>query len=406
MQATVFSTFPGLATGLAAVYLLAGCSPEAQKQAPPPVPEVLVTTPVQRDVPMVREWLATLDGSANVVVKPRVQGYLTKTLYTAGAEVKEGAVMFEIDPRPFDAALAQAEADLARNHAVQVKAELDANRQINLYASKAVSEQDRDAAVQNNEAAKANVLAAEAAVELAKINLEFTKITAPVTGIAGIAKPGTGDLVGPTGAELATISAVNPIKAIFQLSEQQYLRGEKLLNSAIGQPLEKRPADLELVLSTGEVFPHKGKFFTADRQVDQKTGTITVETLFPNPGNVLRPGFFARVRSIVDVEKNALLVPQRAVAETQGNYHLAIVGEGDLGEIRPVTVGERVGPMWVITSGLKPGELVVVEGIQKVKAGKPVVPKPWSAPEPRAAAPAPVMPAAPAPAPAAQSESK
>jgi membrane fusion protein (multidrug efflux system) len=367
-----------LACGLAALLTFSGGVPEKAQPGPPPPPEVLVTAPVQQDVPVVREWLATLDGSANVIVKPRVQGYLTKTHYTAGAEVKAGEVMFEIDSRSFEATVAQAEADLAKNEAVQVKAELDANRQIALFATKAVSEQDRDAAVQNNEAAKANVLAAKATLEIAKINLEYTKITAPVTGVAGIAKPGTGDLVGPTGAELTTISTVNPIKAVFQISEQQYLRGEKMLNDSITMPLEQRVADLELVLANGEVFPHKGKFFTADRQVDPKTGTITVETIFPNPGNVLRPGFFARVRSVIRVEKNALLLPQRAVAETQGNFHIVVIGEGEKGEIRPVKVGERIGSQWIISAGLKPGERVVVEGIQKVRPGTQVVAKPWA----------------------------
>ena len=353
-----------------------------------------MTTPVQRDVPLVREWLATLDGSANVSVKPRVQGYLTKVLYTPGKEVKAGEVLFEIDARPFAAALAQAEADLARFEAVQTKAELDANRQIALFATKAVSEQDRDAAVQNNEAAKANVLAAKASVELARINLEFTKVTSPIAGIVGISKQELGDLVGPGSSELTAVSTVDPIKAVFQISEREYLLRAKLVNDSIAQPLAGREAMLELVLANGEVFAPKGRFFTADRQVDQKTGTFRIEALFPNPGNVLRPGFFARVRVAVMVEKDALLVPQRAVTETQGNYHLVVVGEGDIPEIRPVKVGERVGSMWVVTDNLKPGERVVVEGMQKARAGVPVVAKPWGAPAPDR----PATPAAPAPA--------
>jgi membrane fusion protein (multidrug efflux system) len=366
---------------VATAALLAACSgPEQANVAPPP--EVLVTAPVQRDVPITREWLATLDGSANVVVRPRVQGYLTKILYTAGSEVKEGETLFEIDHRPFAASLAQAEAALAQAEAIQVKAELDAGRQVSLFASKAVSEQDRDAAVQNNEAAKANVQAAKAAVDLASINLEFTRITAPVRGIIGIPNPGIGDLVGPTGSDLTKISTVDPIKATFQVSEQEYLRGEELLNRMMSMPLAERPADLELILADGSIHPEKGKFLSADRQIDPKTGTLAVETHFPNPGNKLRPGLFARIRAVIRIQKDALLVPQRAVTETQGAYHLVIIGEGDKPEIRPVKVGDRIGPEWVITSGLKPGERVVVEGLQKARPGTTVVPKPWSPPAP------------------------
>lgn len=363
-----------------AVIALAACSRKDQANVASPPPEVLVATPVQRDVPVTREWLATLDGSANVVVRPRVQGYLTKILYTAGSEVKEGEVLFEIDQRPVAASLAQAEAALAQVEAIQVKAELDANRQVSLFASKAVSEQDRDAAVQNNEAAKANVEAAKAAVDLARINLEFTRITAPVRGIIGISNPGIGDLVGPTGSDLTKISTVDPIKATFQVSEQEYLKGEELLNRMMAMPLEERPADLELILADGTVFPEKGKFLSADRQIDPKTGTLAVETHFPNPGNKLRPGLFARIRAVIRTEKDALLVPQRAVTETQGAYHLVVIGEGDKPEIRPVKVGERIGSEWVISSGLKPGERVVVEGLQKARPGMTVVPKPWSPP--------------------------
>jgi membrane fusion protein, multidrug efflux system len=393
--------FRFLSAGLSAVLMMAACSPTAKTPPAPPPPEVLVAAPAQRDVPISREWLATLDGSANVVVRPRVQGYLTKILYSPGSEVKEGEVMFEIDSRPFVAALEQAEAALAQAQAYQVKAELDANRQVGLFATKAVSEQDRDAAVQNNEAAKANVQAAKAAVELAKINLEFTKITAPVTGVAGIANPGIGDLVGPTGAELAKISTVNPIKAIFQISEQEYMRGEKLLNVAMATPLAERTEDLDLYLADGVKFGHRGKFLTADRQVDSKTGTLAIEALFPNPGNVLRPGIFARIRAGTRTEKDALLVPQRAVTEVQGQYHLVIIGEGDKAEVRPVIVGDRVGSEWMITKGLKPGERVVVEGLQKARPGTVVVPKPWIPPAPPAPAAPPSDPAKPVNQPAA-----
>ena len=387
--------------GLLATLALAACSPANKTPVAMPPPEVLVAAPVQRDVPVTREWLATIDGSANVVVRPRVQGYLTKILYNPGAEVQAGAPMFEIDPRPFVAALEQAEAALAQSHAYQVKAELDANRQVSLFATRAVSEQDRDAAVQNNEAAKANVQAAKANVELAKINLEFTKVFAPVSGIAGLAKPEIGDLVGPSSGELTTLSTVNPIKATFQISEQEYLNGEKLLNEVMAKPLDQRIADLELILADGKVFGEKGRFLTTDRQIDAKTGTLAIEALFPNPGNVLRPGLFARLRAVVRTEQNALLVPQRAVVESQGQYHVVVIGNDNKAEVRPVKTGDRIGSAWLITSGLKPGEQVVVEGIQKARPGVTVVPKPWQMAAAQATPPAgDAKPAAPAAQPA------
>lgn len=384
--------------GLFATLVIAACSPAEKSPVAVPPPDVLVAVPVQRDVPVTREWLATVDGSANVVVRPRVQGYLTRILYNPGAEVKAGAPMFEIDPRPFVAALEQAEAALAQAKAVQVKAELDANRQVSLFATRAVSEQDRDAAVQNNEAAKANVQAATASVELAKINLEFTKVLAPVSGIAGLAKPEIGDLVGPSSGELTTLSTVDPIKTTFQISEQEYLNGEKLLNGVMAKPMDQRVADLELILADGKVFAEKGRFLTTDRQIDSKTGTLAIEALFPNPGNVLRPGLFARIRAVVRVEKNALLVPQRAVVESQGQYHVVVVGGDNKAEVRPVQTGDRIGSDWMISRGLQPGESVVVEGIQKARPGVTVSPKPWQAAAtrdmPPAAAAKPSAPAA------------
>ena len=382
--------------GLLATLALAACSPAPKAPVAMPPPDVLVAVPAQRDVPVTREWLATVDGSANVVVRPRVQGYLTKILYSPGAEVKAGAPMFEIDPRPFVAALEQAEAALAQSHAVQVKAELDANRQVSLFATRAVSEQDRDAAVQNNEAAKANVQAAKANVELAKINLEFTKVLAPVAGIAGLAKPEIGDLVGPSSGELTTISTVDPIKATFQISEQEYLNGEKLLNEVMAKPIDQRVADLDLILATGDVFPAKGRFLTTDRQIDAKTGTLAIEALFPNTGNVLRPGLFARIRAVVRIEKDALLVPQRAVVETQGQYHVVVIGSDNKAEVRPIKVGDRVGSEWLIRSGLTANDRVVIEGIQKARPGVTVNAQPWQA----ATQPAPAAGAKPAAQPA------
>ena len=356
---------------------MAGCK-EAKSTAPVAPPEVLVTTVTQKDVPVSKEWLATLDGSNNVKVASRVQGYLTKQVYKDGTVVKQGDVLFEIDPRPFEAVVAQAGADLARAKATQYKLELDEKRQVQLFASKTVSESDRDSAVQNNAAAKAAVQAANAALDQAKLNLEFTKITAPVGGIAGIAKPGIGDLVGPGSGTLMEISAVDPIQASIQISEAEYYKFAERLNK-LAETRVQVPENLDLILADGSVFANKGRFSALDRQIDQRTGTLRLDALFPNPGNILRPGFFAKLRAVIRLDKDALLVPQRSVIDQQGSYQVAVVVDGKA-EIRPVKVGETVGSMWLITSGLKSGETVVVEGIQKVRNGAPVSAKPWTPP--------------------------
>jgi membrane fusion protein (multidrug efflux system) len=371
------------------IFLLPACSPKDQPSAgPPPPPEVLVAEVTQRDVPVTEEWVGSLDGSANVQIHARVQGYLVKQDYKEGMVVKAGDPLFEIDPRPFEAALAQANADLAKAQAQQTTAELTEKRQTQLFASKNVSEQDRDVAVQNNIAAKATVGAAKAAVDQAQLNLGFCKITSPVDGIAGIARPGIGDLVGPGSDALTTVSTVNPIKASFQLSEQGYMKvADKVNAAASGGATQARPASLELILADGSVHSQKGKISAVNRQVDVRTGTIQIDSLFPNPDNLLRPGQFARVRAVTSTKKDALLVPQRAVAELQGNYQIAVITPEGNAEIRPVQAGERVDPMWLIDKGLKPGEKVVVDGFQKVREGMPVNAKPWTPPVPAAAQP-------------------
>ena len=378
-----FSFFPkgrlsGAAALLAGLLFTTGCKESAKVVGPPTPPEVLVAPVTQQDVTVTKEWLATLDGSVNVKVSSRVQGYLLKQTYKEGSVLKEGDVLFEIDPRPFEAAMAQASADLARAKATQYKLELDEKRQVQLFASKTVSESDRDTAVQNNSAAKAAVQASQAALEQAKLNLDFTKITAPVPGIAGIAVPGIGDLVGPASGTMTQISKVDPIKASIQISESEYYQFAEELNQSSRRDA---PGDgkAEMILADGTVFPQKGKMSAVDRQIDQRTGTLRIDILFPNPGNILRPGFFSKVRVPIRVDKGALLVPQRAVMETQGSYQVALVVDGKA-EIRPVKVGETIGPMWLITAGLKPGETVIVEGTQKVRSGAPVIAKPWTPP--------------------------
>lgn len=363
---------------LVAALLVLSCSRKPQVvQAPP---EVLVMEVAARDVPITSSWLGTLDGSANVEIKARVQGYLTKCSYSAGTLVKEGDVLFEIDDKPFATALDQARANLSKAEALQQKTALEAQRQQNLFAQKAASERDRDVAVKNNEAAQAEVNAAKAAVESAEINLGYTKVKSPIYGIAGIATPGVGDLIGPNGPVLTTVSAVDPIKATFQISEKEYYAGAERLTAMLAKPLDARPREVSLTLADGSVYPGKGVISAADRQINLKTGTLQVEALFPNEFNKLRPGFFVRVSGVVKMVWEGLVVPQQAVIQMQGITQLAVVGEDNKVEIRTVKATHRIGSEWLIEEGIHAGERVVVAGLQKVRSGMTVVAKPWSAP--------------------------
>lgn len=353
--------------------LLTGCG--EKKAAAPVAPTVEVVEVVQKDVPIVREWVGTTDGLVNAKINAQVQGYLIKQNYQEGSVVKPGQVLFEIDPRPFQAALEQAKGQLAiaEGQFYTAKANLEKIRP--LAQVNAVSKKDLDDAIGREASARAAVQAAKAAVQKAQIDLSFTRITSPIGGIAGIAKAQLGDLVGsPGGPELTTVSTVDPIKAYIPISEQEYLRftreGKARENS------EPQQAGLELILADGSVFPHKGRVSFADRQVDERTGTIKVAAIFPNPGNLLRPGQFAKVRALMETREGALLVPQRAVNELQGRFQVAVVGPDNQVDLRWVKVGERFGALWVIEEGVKPGERVIVEGLQKVRAGMPVTPKP------------------------------
>jgi membrane fusion protein (multidrug efflux system) len=338
---------------------------------------VEVTEVLQRDVPIHQEWVGTLDGMVNAQILAQVTGYLTKQHYQEGQPVKKGQLLYEIDPRVFQAALDQAQGNLARQEAVLKTTRLDMNRVQRLLPEKAVSVRDRDNAVGREAAAEAEVLAYKATVENAKLELGFTRITSPIDGIAGISKAQIGNLVGPGSANavLTTVSQVDPIKAYIPLSEQQYLQFAREKQNG-GQPREGPP--LELILAEGSTYPHPGKFFFADRQVDVKTGTIQVAILFPNPGNLLRPGQYAKVRAVVKNKPAALLVPQRAVTEMQGRRLVAVVKSDNTVEIRPVKAAETIDTFWVIDEGLKPGERVIVEGIQKARPGAKVEPKPYA----------------------------
>ncbi len=358
----------------AVVFVFAGCEGRKQVAAPPPPPEVLVAEVVQQDVPIYFEWLGTTDGYVNAQIRPRVQGYLQSQHYREGSFVQAGDPMFTIDPREYQAALEQTQGALGQAEANLGKTQLDVARFTPLAKEGAISQQELDNAGQANQANKASVEAARAAVDNTKLNLGWTKVTAPISGIAGISVAQIGDLVTPS-TLLTTISQVDPIKVYYPISEQEYLHFARRIHEIDEGRGGERPP-LELILADGSTYPERGKFTFADRQVNLQTGTITMQGLFPNPGNILRPGQYAKVRVAPDLRKGALLVPQRAVQELQGIYQVAVVGPDNVVQIRTVKSGERVGSLWIINEGLKLGERVVVEGLQKVRNGLTVNPKP------------------------------
>jgi len=354
-------------------------------------PDVEVVQVEQKDVPIFGEWIGTLDGFTNADVRAQVTGYILRQGYQEGAFVKKGQLLFQIDPRPFQAAfdqargqLAQATAMLANARAVQGRTELDVNRYTPLAREQAASQQDLDNAVQNNLAAKATVATAEAqiktaeaAVETAKINLDFTRLIAPIDGIAGQAQLQVGALVNPGSGPVTSVSTVDPIKVYFTVSEREYLDWNRRFPTETTRQAAGKSLRLELILADGSTYPHPGTFYFADRQVNQSTGAIRIAGLFPNPGNILRPGGYGKVRTAVRVQQDALLVPQRAVSELQGGYQVAALDGENKVSIRTVKVGDRVGAQWIIVDGLKRGERVVAEGVQKVRPGMQVNPKPF-----------------------------
>lgn len=415
------------AVALIAATLLGAVVHSGAKSTPPaPAPPAVEVAPVeQKDVPIYGEWIGTLAGQVNADIKAQVTGYLLRRDYQEGSYVQKGQLLFEIDPRPFQAALDQAkgqlaqaeaqlvqsEAQLATAEANQHKSELDVEKYTPLAKAEAVSQQDLDNAVQTNlankaqvqaaqaaiAAAKAQIQASQAAVETATINLGFTRVSSPINGIVGVAQAQVGDLVSASSGALTTVSTLDPIRDYFTVSEQTYLELHATAMSKIMRPatdftvspeeflkLQKRLSSsdsrrwkLQLVLADGSTYPYEGDFYFADRSVDQSTGSIQLAALFPNPGNVLRPGQYGKVRAVVSIRKGALMVPQPAVTELQGSYEVAVVGPEDRVAIRPVKVGARVGTMWVIEEGLKPSEHVVVEGQQMLRPGVTVQPKPF-----------------------------
>jgi RND family efflux transporter MFP subunit len=359
--------------------LFVGCSRKPAQTAAA-APEVLVTTVTPHDVPRVLERVATLDGFINANINAQVQGYIISRDYHEGSVVKKGDVLFHIDPRPFQAALAQAGGALARDKANQVKTDADEKRAMDLFKRKVISDQERDTAIAAAGSSRANVEADQAAVEQAQLNLGYTKVTAPIDGLAGFANSQVGDLVGPTTGPLTTVSQVDPIKAVVTAGEGPFTDFVARHPDPSERSAYVKTLEFELLLGNGELYPYKGNFYALDRSLDPKTGSIRYYVTFPNPGNMLRPGQFGKVRFVADMKKGAMVIPQEAVNELQGGYQVAVVDQNNKASIRPVKMGERIGAMWEVKDGLKPGDRVIVQGAQKVREGSPVIVKEWTPP--------------------------
>jgi len=361
-----------------AMVICAGCSSNAEKPAPPP-PGVTVISVIQKDVPVHQEWVGTMAGNVDADIRPKVDGFLLSRLYAEGSYVDKGSPMFQLDNRQGQAAVEQAQGHLERARAALGQAQTDVRRFTPLVAQKAVSQAELDKALSSESAGKAEVNAGQAELDNAKLNLAWTTVTAPISGIAGVSKVQIGDLMTPT-TIMTTISSVNPIYVDFSVAEQDYLRfvREKTGRSA-GQ-------DLQLILGDGTVFPRRGHALFVNREVDSRTGSIQVRGAFPNPGNVLRPGQYARIRAVSELRKGALLIPQQSVSELQGVYQVGVVAPDNKVTIKAVTLGPQFGDMWVVESGLQAGDKVVVDGLQRIKTGMTVAPTPFK--DTQAAAPA------------------
>lgn len=368
--------FSGWTLLLASVGISLFCGCAKKKVNPPAPPEVLVITVTPTNVPVFQEWIGTLDGFINAQIRAQVTGYLLTQNYLEGTQVKKGDLLFQIDPGPFQAALDQVEAKLTQDKAQLGKTQLDVKRYTPLAKEQAISQQQLDDAIQANLVADGQIKADEAALRTARLNLGFTRITSPIDGLAGVALGQTGDLVGQSGSVLTTVSTIDPIKVYFQASEQSYLTFWRRFAAAPEKSGAELP--LELILSEGSVYTEKGKFFLADRQVNPTTGTLQIAGVFSNADYLLRPGQYGRVRAQTQTKTNALVVPQRAVTQLQGAYQVILVDNQNKAHIQPVKVGVQTGSHWVIESGLKPGDRVVVEGLQKAKEGGGVNPRPFT----------------------------
>ncbi len=354
-----------------ALLFLDGCDRSKAASTAPPPPVVQIATVLQQDTPIYSEWVAVLDGYVNAQIQPHVSGYIIRQNYKEGSVVRKGEVLFEIDPRPFKAALDQAKAQLAQAEAQLGKANLDVQRDTPLAQARAIAQSQLDTEIQAKLGAQALVLAAKANVEQAELNIEWTKVTSLVSGIAGIAQVQIGNLVGPNSV-LTSVSQVDPIKAYFTVSEQEFTDFHRRFPTQESVEEQRRRIPLQLLLADGTIYERTGTIYFADREINPATGAIRIAGVFPNPNNLLRPGGYGRVRASVNTQKGALLIPQRAVIELQGSYQVAVVGSDNKVSIRPVTLGERVGKLWIVTEGLKPGENVIVEGLMKVRDGATV----------------------------------
>jgi membrane fusion protein, multidrug efflux system len=354
---------------LAVAVTCIGCSSKTEKPAPPP-PGVTVAPVIQKDVSIYQEWVGTMVGNVDADIRPKVDGYLLTRLYTEGSYVQKGQPMFQLDRRQSQAGVEQANGNLERAQAALAQAQIDVRRYTPLVAQRAISQAELDKAVSSERAATATVAADQAVLDNAKLNLGWTTVTSPISGIAGVAKVGIGDLMTPT-TVMTTVSSVNPIYVDVNIAEQDYLRftREKTGNSS--------GRNLELILGDGTVFPHAGRTLFVNREVDSRTGTIQVRGEFPNPGNVLRPGQYARIRAATELLKNALLIPQQCVSELQGVYQVGVVGSDNKVTIKSVQLGPQYADMWVVVSGLQVGDSVIVDGLQRVRSGMTVVPTPY-----------------------------
>jgi len=355
-----------LAVFASTLVICAGCSSK-KEQPPPPPPGVTIAPVLQEDVPIHQEWVGTMVGNSDADIRPKVEGFLLARLYAEGSYVEKGQAMFQLDKRQAEAAVEQAKGNLERARAALAQAQIDVRRYTPLVAQRAVSQAELDKAQSSERAATAAVAADQAFLDNAVLNLGWTTVISPIAGIAGVAKVGIGDLITPT-TVMTTVSSVNPIYVDVNIAEQDYLR--------LGREKSSRPGrtKLELILGDGTVFPHLGQPLFVNREVDSRTGTIQVRGQFTNPGNVLRPGQYARIRAATQLRKGALLIPQQSVSELQGVYQVGIVAADNKVTIKTVTLGPQFGDMWVVESGLQAGENVVVDGLQRVKSGMVVAP--------------------------------
>jgi len=346
---------------------LVGCKP-ASKEAPL-APAVKVADVTRGDPTIYQEWIGTLDGLVNAQIRAQVTGYLLSQAYREGDRVSKGDLLFEIDARPFQAALDHANGTLKQAEARLGKTQLDVKRYAPLVNDKAISQEEYDNAVQANLEAEAAVASAKADVEQAQLNFGFTKIVSPIDGVPNFAKAQIGDLVGQGGGELTTVSTIDPIRAYFSVTEQEYINFTRLFTTDTARSEQLKHIEAELILPDGMAYPLKGKVVAIDRSVGLTTGALRVQALFPNPNNALRPGQFVRVRVKADSKPDTVLAPCRAVSELQGSYQVAVVDADNKVHIQPVQIGERSGNNFIVESGLQPGQRVVVEGLQKVRDG-------------------------------------